>query len=132
MKVVPGQGSEAQCAYQMSLIGDGYLPLEEEIYYVCDVADRYRVREDTVFKGMRSGDPMYPRSHPLGNGPRPRIAITRKEMKLCDERRLAFYETTPSWIKRFGPSPEVFPPRISARALLNYHSPLTKRRGRQT
>ena len=122
MKVVPGQGSESQCAYQMSRIENGDMPLDAEIYYVCDVAYRYRVREDTVFKGMRSGDPMYPRSHPLGNGPRPRIAVTREEMELCDERRLAFYETTPSWIKRFEPSTDVFPQRISARALLNYPS----------
>ncbi|MBV5347057.1 hypothetical protein JZU46_02410 [bacterium] len=117
---VQGQGSESQCAHQMKRIEDGELPLDEDIYFVIDIAERYHVREDTVFKGVRSGDPMYPRSHPLGSGPRPRIAMTREEVEACDARRLAFYKTTPSWIRHFECTQDGFPARKSARSLLNY------------
>ena len=95
-----------------------------------DIAERYHVREDTVFKGIRSGDSMYPRSHPLGSGPRPRIAITREEVAACDERRLAFYKPSPIWIRHYECTMEVFPARKSARALLDYPGQLAKNRAK--
>jgi len=113
------QSSEEKCAYQMKRILDGELPLDEDEYWVIDIAERYHVHIDTAFKGIRRGDPMFPRSHPLGDGPKPRIAIARAEVQSCDERRLTFYRTTPSWIRAFENGSDDFPRRKSARALLN-------------
>lgn len=116
------QSSEEKCAYQMKRIQDGELPLVEDEYWVIDIAERYHVHIDTAFKGIKRGDPMFPRSHPLGNGPRPRIAISKEEVEACDERRLEFYKTTPSWIRAFENGRDDFPQRVSARSLFNQNA----------
>ena len=109
--------SEEQCARRMKMILDKQYPLEKKsVFSVYEVAERYAVHIDTAFKGIRSGDPLYPRSHPLGTGLRPRVGIFREEIVDCDKRRTKFYKTTPSWIKNYEEG-DTFPKRISAQKM---------------
>ena len=110
--------SEEQCARIMRKIQEKQRPLDKKaVFFVYEVAERYGVHMDTAFKGIRSGDPLYPRSHPLGTGPRPRIGIFREEIVECDKRRIKFYKTTPSWIKNYEDGDGTFPKRISAQKM---------------
>ena len=110
--------SEERCARRMKKILDGKYPLEDKpLFYVYEVAERYGVHDDTASKGIRSRNPLYPLAHPLGTGPRPRIAISRSEILACDKRRIKFYQTTPSWMKNFENFDGTFPTRISAREM---------------
>ena len=43
-----------------------------------DVADRYDVHRDTVNRGVRRGDPLYPDAVLLRNGCKPRLMVTRE------------------------------------------------------
>ena len=83
-----------------------------------DVAERYDVDRDTVCRGVRRGDPLYPDAVLLGNGCRPRLMVTREALKACDARRIAFYKTTSSWLRLDGLDDVKPPPRLSARVLL--------------
>jgi transposase len=118
MKKTRRARSEPRCASYMYEILRGAWPLTRQVYTVEEVAQRYGVHRDTAYKGIRSGDPMYPRAEPAGDGPRPRLLIRRDEIAACDRRRLEFYRTTPSWHKLFREVDAVPPPRRSARAVL--------------
>ena len=111
-------GSEAQCAQRMKGILDKKTQLENKLnFFVHEVASRYGVHIDTAYKGIRSGDPLYPLSHALGAGARPRIAIAREQIIACDKRRIEFYKNTPSWCKNDEDFDGTFPIRISAREM---------------
>jgi hypothetical protein len=110
--------SERRCAQRMYEIGRGMWRLTQATYTVEEVAMRYAVHRDTAYKGIRSGDPMYPHAVPAGDGPRPRLLVPREEIAKCDRRRIAFYVTTPSWFRLFRELDAVPPPRRSARAIL--------------
>ena len=113
-------GSEEQCARRMKDIFDKKNVLEQKsTFFIFEVAQRYGVHLDTAYKGIRSDDPLYPRSHALGNGTRPRIAIARDEIIACDERRIKFYKNTPSWCKNYEEFDGKFPIRISARQMFS-------------
>lgn len=110
--------SEFRCAQRMKFIRNGGHPLTEANYTVLDVAERYDVHRDTAYKGIRSGDPMFPEARPTGYGRRPRLVISREAIEICDRNRLAFYRTTPSWHDNFVPGSPAAPPRRSARAVI--------------
>ena len=50
----------------------------EDKYEPVDVAERYDVHRDTVNRGVRRGDPLYPDAVLLGNGCKPRLMVTRE------------------------------------------------------
>ena len=112
------RASERRCAYRMYEIKAGHYRLMEDKYELVDVAERYDVHRDTVYRGVRRGDPLYPDAVLLGNGPRPRLMVMREALKACDTRRIAFYKTTPSWLKLDGLDDVKPPTRLSARMLL--------------
>ena len=62
--------SEVVCATRMWHIEQGGHPVAEAPHVIEDIAERYCVRADTVYKGVRARDPMYPEAHRNGAGPR--------------------------------------------------------------
>lgn len=110
--------SERECANRMYSIAHGSNRLTYSDYQVEEVAERYGVHRDTVYRGIRSGDPMYPDAQRLGNGPKAGIVVLKEDLEACDERRIAFYKTTPSWMLFEGLDFKKPPPRRSARSLL--------------
>ena len=101
--------SEPNCAYRMMQIQAGRLPLTQDEYTPADVAERYGVHRDTVYKGVRSGDGMYPMPRPA-TGDRPRLAFTKEAVAICDRNRIAVYKRTPSWYSLRGVVKEAPPP----------------------
>jgi hypothetical protein len=114
------RASEVICAQQMYSIARGGSPLTYPDYTVEEVAHRYRVTRDAVYRGIRRGDPLYPKATRQGNGPKAPLVITRAAMKACDVRRIKFYKTTPSWFKLDGREGQKPPARRSARDLLGF------------
>lgn len=112
------KASEVICAQHMLSIAEGRHPLLEDEYLIEDVAHRYGVTRDAVYRGIRKGSPLYPRAVKEGKGPKGWLLITRKAMEACDKRRLKFYKTTPSWQKLKGLDGKKLPKRVSAKALL--------------
>lgn len=112
------RASEVICAKHMRSIAAGHDPVEDYDYYVDDVAERYGVTCDTVYRGIRRGSPLYPEAYRREKGPKAVLVITPGALKACDGRRIKFYETTPSWFKLEGRDWDKPPARKSARALL--------------
>ena len=88
----------------------------EDKYEPVDVSERYDVHRDTVNRGVRRSDLLYPDAVLLRNGCKPRLMVTREALKACDTRRIAFYTTTSSWLRLHGLDGVKPPPRLSARA----------------
>ena len=110
--------SEVVCAQRMYSIARGGSPLAESSYSVDEIAHRYGVTPDAVYRGIRLGSPLYPVATRDGNGPRAPLLITCEALEACDARRIEFYMTTPSWFKLDGRDWQKPPLRKSARALL--------------
>ena len=119
--------SECTCAQRMYEILAGYHQLTYDEYDVSEVAERYGVHRDTVYRGVRRGDPMYPDAVGIGNGVKPRLVVSVEALRASDFRRLAFYKTTPSWQKLIGLEFTKPPPRQSARSVLARLSNLPQR-----
>ena len=92
-----GARSEPRCALRMRQIELGRFPLKEAWYSAIEVAERYDVHDQTLFKGARVGHALYPVATAVGTGRRPRIQFSREAIEACDRARLLFYKTTPSW-----------------------------------
>ena len=103
---------------RMHLILQGRFPLDDGEYTVDDVAERYGVHRDTVYKGVRAGAGLYPRTQRKGSGPKAWLYFSRAEIEACDKDRLEFYRTTPSWSELFGAGAAAAPARRSARDLI--------------
>lgn len=110
--------SEVICAQRMMSISRGGNPLEYEEYTVEEVAQRYGVTRDAVYRGIRKGSPLYPEAEKGGDGPKAWLVISRQALRACDARRIVFYKRTPSWLKLEGQGWVKPPKRISARELL--------------
>ena len=111
-------GSEFTCAWRMYRIAQGANPLGFDEYRIDEVADRYGVTPDSVYRGIRKGSPLYPSAFRRGAGPKAWLYVTRAALEACDIRRIAFYKTTPSWLKHDGLDGVKPPKRVSARVLL--------------
>lgn len=112
--------SEVACALRMREIEikAKWMTLSKPFYDVHEVAERYYVHVQTVYRGMKAKDPMYPFPETIGNGPRPRLRVSREALEACDQRRIQFYRTTPSWLPNGHPQrPEKFT-RTNARKVL--------------
>lgn len=112
------RASEVICAERMKSIATGREQPTYDDYSVYEVAVRYGVTPDAVYRGIRSGSPLYPEAQRDGLGPRAPLVVTAASLEACDARRIAFYRTTPSWLKLEGRDREKPPPRRAARALL--------------
>ena len=126
MKIMDG-GSERECAKRMYDIQLGSIRLTYEDYEVSEVAARYGVHRGTAYRGIRRGAPMYPDAKRIGDGPRPRLIVSRDAVEECDARRIAFYKTTPSWLHLDGLGFKKPPPRRSAQAILGTLQDLPQR-----
>ncbi len=111
--------SEPRCADQMLRIAQGLAPLMKRDYTVLEVAERYAVHFDTVYKGVRRGDPMYPLAVRSGPGSRSALKFSRSAIQTCDQARIDFYRTTPSGTVLFCGAFAVVPPRRSARIVIS-------------
>ena len=109
--------SEVVCAQRMHSIARGGSPLSYPDYTVEDIAHRYGVTRDAVYRGIRKGSPLYPTAKREGSGPRAPLIVTRAAMEACDARRVEFYMTTPSWLKLEGLDWVKPPQRRSARTM---------------
>ena len=101
--------SEPRCARRMRAIELGRFLLTKAWYTAIEVAERYDVHDQTVYKGARLGQALYPVATAVvtadttavvtaeGTGERPRIKFSREAIEACDRARLLFYKTTPSW-----------------------------------
>lgn len=87
-------------------------------YTVEEVADRYGVTSDAVYRGIRKRSPLYPLAVKRGKGPKAWLVITGEAVESCDARRIAFYKTTPSWLKLEGLDWVRPPKRVAAIDLL--------------
>lgn len=112
------RASEVVCAERMRSIAAGRIPVDGDDYYVEDVAERYCVTCDTVYRGIRRRSPLYPKAYRRGKGPKAVLVITPAAVKACDGRRIKFYKSTPSWLKLDGKEGQKPPVRRSARELL--------------
>jgi len=110
--------SEVKCAQRMMSIARGSYPLRDGDHTVDEVAERYDVTRDAVYRGIRQGSPLYPKAEREGCGPKAWLYITREALEACDANRLEFYKRTPSWLKLAGLDWQKPPPRIAARVLL--------------
>ncbi|MES2785759.1 MAG: hypothetical protein V4684_09870 [Pseudomonadota bacterium] len=109
--------SEVVCTNQMRQIETGGDPIQDELYNVHDVALRYGVTRDAVYRGVRQVNPLYPKPKRQGKGPKPALFFKPAAVKACDHRRIQFYKQTPSWRKFEGLEWEKPPKRISARKM---------------
>lgn len=120
LAVMNYRASEVICAQQMLSIAAGRHPLLYDDYSIEEVAHRYAVTRDAVYRGIRKGSPLYPKAVREGAGPKGMLLITRKALEACDKRRMKFYKTTPSWFKLNGldaPGKKL-PKRVAAKDLL--------------
>lgn len=106
------------CAQRMREIEAGVRPLDQASYDAHEVAERYGVHVNTVYRCMKGNDPLYPYPQPLGIGPRPRLSASKEQVEACDQRRLVFYKTTPSWLPPLSPQRPAKYVRIKARDLI--------------
>lgn len=111
--------SEIRCAVRMYEIFSGRHPQTKETYTVREIAERDDLHRDTVYKSIRAGDPMLPLAQLLRERVRPRLVVRRDAVVTCDQNRLVFYRTTPSWSRNFIVGSPQAPPRRSARVVLN-------------
>ena len=99
----------------------GRFLLKKAWYTAIEVAERYDVHDQTVYKGARLGEALYPVSTAVvtaeGTGERPRILFSREAIEAADRARLLFYKTTPSWHQMMR-SDAPAPPRRSAAAVI--------------
>ena len=112
-----GARSEPRCALRMRQIELGRFLLTEAWYKAFEVAERYDVHEQTLYKGAPVGHPLYPVATAEGTGERPRIMFSREAIEAADRARLLFYKTTPSWHQMMR-SDAPAPPRRSAAAVI--------------
>ena len=112
-----GARSEPRCALRTRQIELGRFLLTEAWYKAFEVAERYDVYEQTLYKGAQVGHPLYPVATAEGTGERPRIKFSREAIEACDRARLLFYKTTPSWHEMMRIN-EPAPPRRSAAAVI--------------
>lgn len=110
--------SERRCARRMRVIELGQFRLQRPWYSVFEVAERYEVHFQTLYKGARVGHALYPVTTAEGKGPRSRIKFSREAIEACDRARLLFYKTTPSWHEMMGFDASLAPPRRSAAAVI--------------
>jgi hypothetical protein len=115
---VKATASEQRCARRMRLIEQGHLPVDTNEYGVGDIAERYEVHRDTVYKGVRAQSPLFPQGSRKGSGPKAWLYFSPEAILACDLRRIAFYRTTPSWHEYFGKGASAAPARRSAKALI--------------
>lgn len=114
----PKESSEMRCARHMFLILRGHYPLDQDVYNPDDIAARYGVRPDTVYRAVRAGDPLYPVAYRKGVGPKAWLFFSREAVEKCDRDRLAFYRTTPSWHAKYMANPTPAPPRRAAKVVI--------------
>ena len=115
--------SERRCAQRMYEILRGNHPVVGDDYRVVDIAERYAVHPDTVYKGVRDGCPLFPKAHRKGKGPKAWLYFRAAAITECDRNRIAFYENTPSWHELYGDGAASAPPRRSAAAVLASQRP---------
>lgn len=113
--------SERWCAAAMRSILAGRYPLGGDDLTAEQVAERYRVHRDTVYKGVRSGSPLFPVASRKGRGPKAPLRFSPAAVAEADRNRIAFYKTTPSWHDLFGDGATAAPPRRSAKAVIAEH-----------
>ena len=124
-EVVP---SERRCAHRMHLIMRGRRPLDEGTYTVDEIAERYDVHRDTVYKGIRAGSPLFPRAGRKGAGPKAWLYFTAESIETSDRNRIAFYKTTPSWHGLFGAGASAAPVRRAATQVIQAPDKAPRRR----
>jgi len=112
------ESSELRCARHMYWVTRGHFELDQEEYTVDEIATRYGVRADTVYRAVRARDPLYPAAHRKGQGPKAWLYFSRAAVAQCDRDRLAFYETTPSWKRLHGEEAGSAPPRRAAHVVI--------------
>ena len=110
--------SERRCAERMLSIQRGWFPIDDGEWSVDDIADRYQVHRDTVYKGVRSRSPLFPKASRKGTGPKAWLYFAPEDIRERDQNRIAFYQTTPSWKVLTGQEAKAAPPRRSARDVL--------------
>ena len=102
----------------MRMIELGRQTLVKEWYTAFEVADRYEVHFQTVYKGARPGQALYPVATAVvtakGTGKKPRIMFSREAIEACDRARLLFYKTTPSWHEMMRSNVPAAPRRSAA------------------
>lgn len=98
----------------MYSILQGNHAIQDAEYDVTDIAERYCLHRDTVYKGVRAGSPLLPKPHRKGVGPRAWLYFSADAVQTCDRNRIYFYMTTPSWHELFGDGASAAPPRRSA------------------
>ena len=120
--------SERRCAHRMHLIMRGRRPLDQGIYTVDEIAERYDVHRDTVYKGVRAGSPLFPRPGRKGAGPKAWLHFTAASIETSDRNRIAFYKTTPSWHDLFGAGASAAPMRRAATQVIQASDKAPRRR----
>ena len=120
--------SERRCAQRMYAIKLGRIPVEGGDYTVDEVAERYDVHRDTVYKGVRACSLLFPQADRKGAGPKAWLHFTSKSVETSDQFRIAFYETTPSWHEFFGDGASAAPARRAAAKLFKTEDEGTVRR----
>lgn len=108
------------------IMGGGFT-LDEDAYSVDDIAERYDVHRDTVYKGIRAGSPLFPQASRKGSGPKAWLHFTRASIQTSDRNRIAFYKTTPSWHELFGDGASAAPVRRSATKVIQALNTAPKR-----
>lgn len=93
-------------------------PLTQAWYTALEVAERYEVHFQTLYKGARDGHALYPVATAEGTGVRSRIKFSREAIEACDRARLLFYKKTPSWYEMMGLDASLAPRRRSAAAVI--------------
>jgi hypothetical protein len=106
--------SERRCAQRMHAIMEGIVPLVDADYNVEEIAERYVVHRDTVYKGVRAGSPLFPKPHRKGTGPKAWLYFSAAAVQESDRNRILFYKTTPSWHEVYGDGATSAPRRCSA------------------
>lgn len=120
--------SERRCAYRMHEIMRGMFALDGDTYSVDDIAERYDVHRDTVYKGIRAGSPLFPLASRKGDGPKAWLHFTLASIRTSDRNRIAFYKTTPSWHELFGDGASAAPARRAAAVVIQTQNTAPRRR----
>lgn len=102
----------------MRFIEMGHLPVDINAYSVQDVAERYDVHRDTVYKGIQSESPLFPKPSRINAGPKAWVHFTPEAIIECDQNRIAFYKTTPSWHELYGEGASAAPIRLAAKKVV--------------
>jgi len=112
----------------MHLIMQGRRELDGGIYTVDEIAVRYDVHRDTVYKGIRAGNPLFPHAGRKGAGPKAWLHFTTESIETSDRNRIAFYKTTPSWHDLFGAGASAAPVRRAATQVIKAPDKAPRRR----